>query len=179
MVVFLIFGAETMLCPSSAAKSQDHRVHKNINKRDRASCITITCIHNVSPSQVRDRAGQRNIPIMSRDSDAHTRRPDRGCRHAVSHDQALCPWRECPKANRGRTRPEDRVDVRRCPLLGPVNTKVAVRRWQAEVGTRAPEDKTPLGIVQGRLPDLPDPYAQGSTVFEANFRWSEGPCSRV
>jgi hypothetical protein len=44
---------------------------------------------------------------------------------------------------------------------------------------RALDGKVPPGIVQGRIPDLPDPYTQRLYSFGIIFCRSEGPCPRV
>jgi hypothetical protein len=64
---------------------------------------------------VRGPAGQRSIRTSAsraaRASDAHADGPDRRCRHTIYGDGTLYAWCECGKADGGRVRPEDRVDV--------------------------------------------------------------------
>lgn len=114
---------------------------------------------------MRDRAGQRGIPVAipftGASADAHWRRSDRWRWYATCCGQVLCVCRKCGKADGRRVCPEDGVNVLEeriadDPLWAVVVTAAATARRILEDGpeTLAVRDLGQFEVIRGDGPCL-------------------------
>ena len=111
-----------------------------------------------------DRARWRGVPSAAASGDAHAHRSDCWRWHTTLRGGALCVWRQCRKADGGRIRPENGVNVlEECVADDPL--------WAGVVDTIAATTTTGRRV----LKDGPETLAvRGFGIFK--IVRCDGPC---